>query len=118
MKRIFLIFLMTLLPLQAGWSAGLCRLTEEYGALDYSSSSAAAVLSNEKQESIGFDDFGDFGCCSACHFVCHLPAAAVSGWCDVNIPRLGSVFPFVLAAITYQSHVPDGPTRPNWISAI
>lgn len=114
MKRIFLIFLMTLLPLQAAWSAGYCRSTEESGALAYSSSLAADNQGNEKQGPISF---GDIGCCAACHFVCHLPAVAVTGWSNANIPRAGSVLPLVRAAIPYQSHVPDGPTRPNWISA-
>ncbi len=70
MKRIFFIFLMALLPLQAAWSTGFRRSTEAYGTGTYSSSAAANSVD-----------------------------VVVAGWCNADIASRETVLALALAEI-------------------
>jgi hypothetical protein len=111
MKRLFLIFLLAMLPLQMSWA-----VVSEY--CEHESGKAAQHVghhehkhdaSGDKQPSKGKLGNGDPDC-DYCHHCCaNIIAEAHPA---LVLPFDAVEFAFELPR--YNSPVPDGPSRPNW----
>ncbi|MBQ5949078.1 hypothetical protein [Massilia sp. ST3] len=111
MKRLLIILLLAILPLQAAWAAACaCCVGEEGKAVQQSSQAA-----DQQQQTPGDDGDTDKPCCDggcdACH---HLSASAIpSANPDLPLPK-GA--PHLRGTVRrYVSHIPDlipPPDRP------
>ena len=114
MKRLFLILLMCLLPLQTAWAgrAGIFELGESGSAP--SSKTTVSRLSYAGSSAPSDSKRRTMGCCAGCHIFCNFAAV-------VSIDSLGpalftgsSALVFPAEIFAYHSHIPDGPFRPQW----
>ena len=104
MKRLFLIILLALLPLQSGWAAGWCVISED-------ASIAAAVSDITDAENPIKSPF-DSGCSAACVSACDLQPFD-SGFSVLKWSELSRSFPASLNQLNYQSPILDGLIRPK-----
>lgn len=114
MKRILLIFLLALIPLQVAWSAEFCSAVVAGDLQTVSAVILPGVESNDTQPS---STFGDSGCCPACNFACTCSVAGPPNSLNAHLLQRESLPVRSLAPPRYRSHVPEGPTRPNWTTA-
>lgn len=117
MKRGLLILLMLLLPLHTTWASVACvrNLIEvPASTLGVEAIGAPAV---EKVSSAPSIEKYDQSCCPGCHTFCHFAATTPSYSLSLLFPFSPSLASAMPDATTYQSHIPDGPTRPKWPAA-
>ena len=116
MKRALLIFLMLLLPLHTTWASISCvrniggetDTTATIGKVDRAGAGEPALTESGK-----FDK----SCCPGCHVFCHFSAVTPSHSFNSQCQFCESVEFAFPKATAYQSHIPDGPTRPKWPAA-
>lgn len=117
MKRALLILLMMLLPLQTAWASmeGVRILTEMNGAPSgVENVGQRSDVSKSPQKTTGQYDRV---CCPGCHAFCNFAGAAPTYSFDSSFLIDPSVVAALPDATAYQSHIPDGPIRPNWPAA-
>lgn len=111
MKRLFLIFLLTMLPLQMSWAvvSDYCEHESGKAAQHLGHHEHKHETSNDKQPSKSKLGTGDSHC-SYCHHCC-------ANIIDTSQPILDLLFDSTLAQFELQryiSPISDGPSRPNW----
>ena len=110
MKRLLLIFLIILLPLQSAWAAGLCNIV---GSAD--AAGTIAILPENVAEAEAFDTIAEQGCGTVCPAGCTLSAAVISS--SLNLSSLANAERTRLPPeLDFESHISDGPRRPKWFS--
>lgn len=104
MKRLFLIVLLALLPLQAGWAAGWCVISDDAPV-------TAAVTDMGDAESPLKSPL-ESGCSAACVSACEVQSLdsclSVLRWSEQS-----HSFPASLNQLNYQSPILDGLIRPK-----
>lgn len=119
MKRLILILLLTILPIQMTWAAAasvVCHLTKA-DAVEFSqshadqSSAERAHTKDSKEKRVAGD------CCPHCHAFCHLSAVAPTHTLEPVISLQQDTASILSANAPYQSYIPDGPIRPKWLAA-
>lgn len=117
MKRPLLMLLILLLPLHTTWAAVVYvrNLVEvPISTVSIMTVSDQALVS---ESSVPSPEKYDKSCCPGCHTFCHFAAAMPSHTLSLP-PQLSPYLASVLTnATTYQSYIPDGPTRPKWPAA-
>ena len=117
MKRALLLLLMVLLPLHTTWAAVACvRYSVEAPGNSSDAAAPYAQFSANTAMTPVSEKFSK-SCCPGCHTFCHFAAATPSySFLTLSqfIPSLRSTG---VPATVYQSHIPEGPTRPKWASA-
>ncbi|MFS0754245.1 hypothetical protein ABC383_06055 [Noviherbaspirillum sp. 1P10PC] len=109
MKRLLVIFLLFLLPCQISWAAIDSLLYGQQENVESAHSDLPAQVFSEDSQP---DGKMVIGC--HCHGLCHLPVV-LSREKLAPVGMLTSVLSKGLSpTIRYQSHIPDGPTRPKW----
>lgn len=106
MKRLFLIILLALLPLQTGWAAGWCVISDE--------ASATAAVSDVTGAENPIEVLFDAGCSATCVSACDLQPLG-SGASVIEWSGQSRSCPASLSQLNYQSPVLDGPIRPKWL---
>lgn len=112
-RRLFLIILLMILPLQLSWAAAGAYCKHEKGA---ASNHFGHHVHQHQAKSDTPDSKGEFGKvhndCSSCHGI---GFALFMEWpgLDVVAPRQLFVLPH---PFPYLSHIPDGPRRPDRLS--
>ena len=105
MKRLFLIILFALLPLQTGWAAGWCVISDDASAIAAVSDVTGAANPIEVQL--------EAGCSATCVSACDLqPLGSDSS--VIEWSGLSRSYPGRLNQLNYQSPILDGPIRPKW----
>lgn len=108
MKRLLLIFLIVLLPLQTAWAAGLCRIVGSVAV-----AGTVAILTDSASEAQLFDTSAEQGCGTVCPAGCTLPAVAISSSLILN-PLANAEHTRLPPELDFESHISDGPQRPKW----
>jgi hypothetical protein len=114
MKRLVMLLLLAVLPLQMTWAAGMghCPRGADHGdraSVPHAASHAADGLEHSHDEG---DDGSGAGWgidCSVFQFVALAPPAARAQ----SLPR-ASATAHVVARSGYKSHIPPGLDRPKW----
>lgn len=116
MKRFILIFLLGLLPLQMSWAVvtGYCQHEEGKAAQHFghhehkhdASSGNKQNKGNDKKSGFAFND-ADCGC----HHLCCATIIS-SEHRQLSFSQNSTSVEFQLSS--YQSHLPDGPLKPDW----
>lgn len=106
MKRLFLIFLIVLLPLQTAWAAGLCNIVGSVEVVG-----TAAIPTNRDAQS--FDTGTEQGCATVCPAGCTLSIAVISSSLRLNAPA-NAERTRLPPELDFESHISDGPHRPKW----
>lgn len=111
MKRLFLIFLLAMLPLQMSWAvvSDYCEHENGKAAQHVGHHEHKHQASGDKQPSKSKLGTGDADC-SYCHHCCANIIAT---------PHPAPVVPFDSAQVAFELHrylspISDGPSRPNW----
>ncbi len=110
MKRLLLIFLIILLPLQTAWAAGLCSIV---GSVD--AAGTIVILTDSAAEAESFDTSAESGCGTVCPAGCTLSAAVISSSLNL-IPLANAEHTRLPPELDFESHISDGPHRPKWFS--
>lgn len=110
MKRLLLIFLIILLPLQTAWAAGLCNIV---GSVD--AAGTVVILTDSAVEAESFDNIAESGCGTFCPAGCTLSAAVISSSPNLS-PLANAEHTRRPPELDFESHIPDGPHRPKWLS--
>lgn len=108
MKRLLLIFLIVLLPLQTAWAAGLCRIV---GSVEVAGT--VAILTDNASEAQSFDTNAEQRCGTVCPAGCTLLVAAISSPLNLN-PLANAEHTRLRPELDFESHISDGPHRPKW----
>jgi len=115
MKRLALIFLILLLPLQSVWAAAsaYCQHEQDSTAQHFGHHTHQHKASTDSNDGTGKSPLNVHADCSSCHLSC--PAATESAR-SITIPASGSL---VLAdhPRALSSVFPDHPERPKWVPA-
>lgn len=111
MKRLLLILLLAVLPLQMSWAAvtGYCQHESGKAAQHFGHHDHKHQASGESQPSKGKLGVNDNDC-GYCHLSCvnFVPTHQS----QLIFPKASTSVEFQLPF--YQSHIPDGLARPNW----
>lgn len=114
MKRIFLILMMVVLPLQISWAAvtNYCqheegKASQHFGHHDHKHN----ISSSGKQ------DKSDPGKIDADCGFCHLSCAYIISATATPILFFPDSTPVDIPLFSYLSHIPDGLIRPDWQAA-
>ena len=110
MKRLLLIFLIILLPLQTAWAAGLCSIV---GSVDVVGT--IVILTDNAAEAESFDTIAESGCGAVCPAGCTLSAAVISSSLNLS-PLANAEHTRLPPELDFESHISDGPHRPKWFS--
>lgn len=109
MKRLLVIFLLFLLPCQVSWAAIDSLL---YGQQENAEAVHGDSPTQDFAETPQPDGKIMIGC--HCHGLCHLPVV-LHRETLASVGMLTGVSSNGLSPTQrYQSHIPDGPTRPKW----
>ena len=115
MRRIFLIFLLVLLPLQFTWAAGASycqheqeKVSKHLGHHVHQHDGQADTGGEQSQKSQPDND-----CC-----ICHLAATSAVPLSAPPIILCDNPHPPDTYAVTFHSYIPDGLSKPNWRPAI
>lgn len=114
MKRLLVLFLLAVLPLQISWAAAAFHCPQG-GDDGVGAAAASAALHAEHGHEHDGDDNGDGHAigggldCSALQLVALEPTSA---WAQ-SLARAPAIAPAV-ACLGYKSHIPDGLERPKW----
>jgi len=118
-KRLALIVLLIVLPLQTLWAAGAGHCVEHGGKSEHPPGlhdgpfSATHAHAHDGQAEEAGHATSSAVDCSAFHFV-----ALEASWADLNaLPRAGAMA-FEALDRTFKSHIPKGPYRPRWRFAV
>ncbi|RZI40440.1 cobalt-zinc-cadmium resistance protein [Herbaspirillum sp. HC18] len=111
MKKLLLIFLLVLLPLQFSWAAAAAycqhdgeKTTQHFGHHTHKHDAKQDVPDDSgKVVKVDVD-------CGYCHLSCQ--ASFLTAALDITVP-LGSTYA-ELPTRSYSSHIPDGLQRPDW----
>ena len=115
MKRLALIFLMLLLPLQSVWAAASAYCQHEQGASvqHFGHHTHQHNVSTDSSDGSGKSPLNGHADCSSCHLSC---PAATGSIRSIGIPASGSLVlgdqPDALSSV-----FPDNPERPKWAPA-
>ena len=114
MRRLALVLLLFVLPLQTTWAVGVGHCLFGSGAADHAAHAHGHDETEHVHEYLGDATHGGQATdsavdCSAFHFV----ALEASGPIASVLPRTG-VLPFGPLSISFKSHIPAGPDRPRW----
>jgi len=104
MKRLFLIILLALLPLQSGWAAGWCVISD--------AAPVAAAVSNMSDAESPLQSPLESGCSAACLSACDLQPLD-SGLSVLRWSEQSRSLPVSLNQLNYQSPILDGLIRPK-----
>lgn len=104
MKHLFLIILLTLLPLQTGWAVGWCVISDE---------APAAAVSNGTGVENPIEVLFEAGCSATCVSACDLQPLG-KGSSVIEWSGQSRSCPVSLDQLNYQSPILDGPIRPKW----
>ena len=104
MKRLFLIILLALLPLQSGWAAGWCVISDD--------APVASVVFNMSDAESPLKSPLESGCSAACVSACDLQPLD-SGLSVIRWSEQSCSFPAGLNQLNYQSPILDGLIRPK-----
>lgn len=107
MKRLLLIFLIILLPLQTAWAAGLCSIV---GSMDVAGT--VVILADSAGEAQS-DTSAEPGCGTVCPAGCTLSAAVLSSPLNLS-PLANAEHTRLPPELDFESHISDGPHRPKW----
>lgn len=110
MKRLLLIFLIILLPIQTAWAAGLCSIV---GSAD--PASTIVKLNDSAAEAGSLDTSAEPGCGTVCPAGCTLSAAVISSSLNLS-PLANAEHTRMPHELDFESHISDGPHRPKWFS--
>ncbi len=109
MKRLLLIFVIILLPLQTAWSAGLCSIV---GSVDVA---GTIVLLTDNAAEAQSDASAEPGCGTVCPAGCTLSAAVISSSLNLS-PLANAEHTRLPPELDFESHISDAPHRPKWFS--
>lgn len=104
MKRILLIMMLVLLPLQIGWAAGLCRIL--------TGNAATAAAPDTLTAETGIQSLSEPGCGAICALACDLQPLGL-GFAVLDWSVLSKVIPAVQGEANYQSPIFDVLIRPK-----
>ncbi|WP_317205867.1 DUF2946 family protein [Janthinobacterium sp.] len=113
MKKIFLILLLLVMPLQMSWAAASAYCQHEEGrAARHLGHHGHEHKAKAEQPASKKDGGAPHSDCNFCHGIgqASFPAGAALA---VFSPASG---PIAGAPFFYASHIPDGPKRPDWRS--
>ena len=109
-KRLFLIILLTILPLQLSWAAAGAYCKHEQGV---ASNHFGHHVHQHQSKSDTPDSKGEFGKvhndCKSCHGV---GFALFMELPDLDVVEAGRTY-VLPHPLSYRSHIPDGPRRPD-----
>jgi len=110
-KKLLIIFLLVLIPLQYSWAAVAvyCQHEKEetthVGHHKHEHAGKAQQADADSALSAPHDD------CSYCHQACQAPLAPSATTLSQVIEKLS----FASVPALYESHIPEGPERPSWL---
>ncbi|PRC95076.1 hypothetical protein [Solimicrobium silvestre] len=106
MKRILIIFLLTILPLQMSWAsvANYC-LHEQDKSVQHFGHHTHQHQTEQQPQSDGTDSDCDY---------CHHTGSIFALTNSLQLTDAAHPFPLALDPVLYQSHIPDSLTKPNW----
>lgn len=109
MKRIILVFLLAILPLQLSWGA-ITAFSQDETSETVQGDWQPEVKGADSDQPVSKKDSSKI-CSASC--TCHLAAAVL---CFPVLPSLMKMqeTPTQLEVSFYRSPIPDGPLRPNW----
>ncbi|WP_136416097.1 cation efflux protein, CzcI family [Herbaspirillum sp. ST 5-3] len=112
MKKFLLIFLLMLLPYQFSWAAAAvyCQHETERTTQHFGHHSHAHDAKSDTVKDSG-NPFKIHTDCEYCHLACQSPFVAEEH--PIVVPD-GLIYSQTLPALSYSSHIPDGPRRPDW----
>jgi hypothetical protein len=110
-KKFLLILLLTILPLQYSWAAAAVYCKHEQGSsthFGHHSHQHKAQVDEPDGEKKSKEFHGD---CEYCHMFSH--AYLLQHVADFNLPPKPERTQTL--RLTFSSHIPDSPKRPDWV---
>jgi hypothetical protein len=122
LKRLILIMLLAILPIQMSWAGVSTYLHLAEGDLvqfvgEHAETTAAASVTDDANLKHDKVRTVDGGCCPHCHGLCHLSALPLTNALTVSFGLEPGLALHHSLRTAYQSHIPDGPLKPNWRTA-
>lgn len=120
MKRLLLIFLLTMLPLQMSWAAltGYCQHEEGRAAQHLGHHEHKHHAAGDSKQSDNKKSKSNLGVNDADCGYCHLSCANLVSTQQPEIIFPPNSIPVEFLLYSYRSHIADGLSRPDWQLAI
>lgn len=110
MKRLLLILLLTILPIQYSWSMAAVYCQHEPSKVTHFGHHGHAHQAQAGDDDAGKSKLSKHGDCEVCHHAVQA-SVPVAGALLTVAPAAAFAPP---GALQYHSYIADGPPRPNW----